>query len=73
MSEQELKFKEKLEKLLETNSKTDLAIFFGISRQAFYKWLKKYNVNYVDIEGKPRGKNINELNKLADELLNSNK
>lgn len=69
MTEKELDFKNKLEELLKTTPKSVLADQFGISRQGFYKWLKKYGIKYVSQRNKKGFKNIEELNDIADNLL----
>jgi transposase len=70
MTNEDLEFKEKLEKLLENHSKTELAEHFGLSRQGFYKWLKKYKIGYNGFESKERKTiPVSKRNYLADELL----
>jgi transposase-like protein len=74
MTQEDLEFKEKLENLLKKHTKTELAVHFGLSRQGFYKWLKKYKVGYTEFENsKKKTIPVSKRNKLADELLNSNK
>jgi len=69
MTDKELEFKKKLEKLIKTNSKTELAEYFGVSRQALYKWLRKYKIDYKHNKRITSSIHFDDLNKMADELL----
>lgn len=71
MTNEELEFKGKLELLIKTTSKSELADHFGISRQAFYKWLKKYGIKYIDSNKSKGGDKFQRLNEIADKLLSS--
>ena len=64
-------FKQKLERLLEIKSKTEVAAHFSISRQALYKWFKKFDIDYKSYQRfrKP-STDFKKLSDKADELLN---
>lgn len=71
MTEDDLEFKQKLEGLLQKFTKTELAKQFGISRQAFYKWLRKYQIDQNTLRvGTNKTIPINKRNDIADQLLN---
>lgn len=69
MDKNQLEFKKNLERLLEIKPVSFIAKDFGVSRQAVYKWLKKYKINYKDKNHSYYMERLNKLNETAKNLL----
>ena len=72
MTAKEKEFKEKLIVLLTKYSVAELSKQFGISRQAVYKWLRKYDIERKNFKRTSTNNScwIDKRNKIADQLLN---
>jgi transposase len=66
---EELEFKEKLQKLILKYPKSHLAESFGVSRVTIYKWLRKYKIHYL--KNSSNFDKTKSKNDIADELLKS--
>lgn len=69
MNKDQLKFKENLEKLVLTKPVSLIAEDFGVSKQAVYKWLKKYDIKPLEKRLSYHIDRLNQLNEIAEEIL----